>query len=84
VSTHEHDVIIVGAGLAGLSAAVWLRDAGIRATVLEASDGVGGRLRTDKVDGYLLDRGFAVHNPGYSEAPKVLDHDALDLKPFEA
>lgn len=84
VTTIEHDVVIIGAGLAGLSAAVWLREMGIAATVLEASDGVGGRLRTDQVDGYLLDRGFAVHNPGYPEAARLLDHDALELRPFEA
>ena len=52
------DVVVVGAGLAGLSAATRLSDAGLDVVVLEASDGVGGRMHTDRVDGFLLDRGF--------------------------
>ena len=52
------DVVIVGAGLAGLVCAQDLARAGVECTVLEASDGVGGRVRTDEVDGFLLDRGF--------------------------
>lgn len=75
---------MVGAGLAGLACARHLHDRGVDVTVLEASDGVGGRVRTDPVDGMLLDRGFQVHNAGYPEAQRVLDHDALDLKPFAA
>ncbi|WP_332368172.1 FAD-dependent oxidoreductase [Spirosoma telluris] len=51
-------VIIVGAGIAGLSCAVHLKQAGIQALILEASDGVGGRVRTDVVDGFRLDRDF--------------------------
>ena len=52
--------------------------------MLEADDAVGGRVRTDVVDGMLLDRGFQVHNTGYPEAQQVLDHDALALKRFAA
>ena len=48
----------------------------------EAGDAVGGRVRTDVVDGMLLDRGFQVHNTGYPEAQRVLDHAALDLRRF--
>ena len=77
-------MLVVGAGLAGLACARHLHDRGVEVTVLEASDGVGGRVRTDRVDGMLLDRGFQVHNTGYPEARRVLDHDALDLKPFAA
>ena len=54
------DVAIVGAGLAGLACAQDLTRAGVECTVLEASDGVGGRVRTDAIDGYLLDRGFQI------------------------
>ena len=54
------DTVIVGAGLAGLSAAKRLHDAGQTVAVLEASDGIGGRVRTDVVDGFRLDRGFHV------------------------
>lgn len=56
--------MVVGAGLAGLNAARTLRKAGLNPVVLEASDGVGGRVRTDKVDGFLLDRGFQIYLTG--------------------
>ncbi len=77
-------VTVVGAGLAGLACARHLQSAGVEVTVVEAGDAVGGRVRTDVVDGMLLDRGFQVHNTGYPEARQVLDHDALDLKAFTA
>lgn len=77
------DVVIVGAGLAGLAAALHLEAAGRRVTVLEASDGVGGRVRTDRVDGFLLDRGFQVLLTAYPEVDEVLDVDALELGAFE-
>jgi predicted NAD/FAD-dependent oxidoreductase len=60
-----------------------LVDAGLRVTVLEASDGVGGRVRTDEVDGFLLDRGFQVLPTAYPEAKAALDYEALDLRLFE-
>ena len=78
------DVVVVGAGLAGLACARRLQQAGIAVRVLEAGDAVGGRVRTDVVDGMLLDRGFQVHNTGYPEAARVLDHAALDLRRFSA
>ena len=78
------DVVVVGAGLAGLACARRLQEAGVATTVLEAGDAVGGRVRTDVVDGMLLDRGFQVHNTGYPEAARVLDHAALDLRRFSA
>ena len=77
-------VIVVGAGLSGLAAARHLTRHGVDATVLEASDAVGGRVRTDLVDGYRLDRGFQLYNPAYPEGELVLDHAALDLRPFIA
>ena len=78
------EVVVVGAGLAGLACARHLRTAGVEVTVLEASDAVGGRVRTDLVDGMLLDRGFQVHNTGYPEAQRVLDHEALQLQSFSS
>lgn len=77
-------VVIVGAGLSGLTAARHLNNNGVEAVVLEGSDAVGGRVRTDVVDGYRLDRGFQLYNPSYPEGARVLDHRALDLKPFVA
>lgn len=76
------DVVIVGAGLAGLCCARTLHQAGVPFMLLEASDGVGGRVRTDQMDGFLLDRGFQVLQTAYPEAQRVLDYPALNLKPF--
>ncbi|WP_342349454.1 NAD(P)/FAD-dependent oxidoreductase [uncultured Nitrospira sp.] len=76
------DVLIIGAGLAGLSCAKTLADYGIDFLVLEASDAVGGRIRTDHVDGFLLDRGFQVFSTAYPEAKKILDYPALELHHF--
>jgi phytoene dehydrogenase-like protein len=77
------DVLIVGGGLAGLCAALRLRQRGVGALVLEGSDAVGGRVRTDRVDGFLLDRGFQVLLTRYADARQVLEYGALDLHPFE-
>ncbi len=79
---NDTGVIIVGGGLAGLCCAFHLRSAGVGATVLEASDGVGGRARTDIVDGFRLDRGFQVLLTAYPELPRVIDLNALYLRPF--
>ena len=77
------DVVIVGAGLAGLVAARTLGLNGIDSVILEASDGVGGRVRSDIVDGFVLDRGFQVLLTGYPEIHRHLDIAALDLRAFE-
>lgn len=77
------DVAIVGAGLAGLCCARELHARGVDAHVYEASDAVGGRVRTDVVDGFRLDRGFQVLLTAYPEAQRVLDYGALDLRPFD-
>lgn len=78
------DVVVIGGGLAGLAACCELEKRGIDYLLLESSDEVGGRVRTDVVEGFLLDRGFAIFLTGYPEAQRVLDYDALDLKPFYA
>lgn len=77
------DVVVVGAGLAGLAAATHLQRAGADVVVLEASNSVGGRVRTDAVDGFRLDRGFQLYNPSYPEGQRMFDYPALDLRPFE-
>ena len=77
-------VVVVGAGLAGLAAALRARDLGAEVLVLEAADGVGGRVRTDLVDGYRCDRGFQLLNPAYPQVRALVDLDDLDLRAFEA
>jgi phytoene dehydrogenase-like protein len=76
-------VIVVGAGLAGLTCAKVLRERGAEVVVFEASDGVGGRVRTDERDGFLLDRGFQVYFTAYPVAKRHLDHAALDFRAFD-
>lgn len=76
------DVVVVGAGLAGLWATRHLTEAGLDVVVVEAGDRVGGRVRTDEVDGFVLDRGFQLYNPAYPEGARALDHEALELQPF--
>ncbi|KAG7674434.1 hypothetical protein KSW81_000089 [Nannochloris sp. 'desiccata'] len=78
------DVIVVGAGVAGLNCAAKLHKKGIPVLVLEASDGPGGRVRTDKHEGFLLDRGFQIFLTSYPEAQEALDYEKLDLRPFYA
>src|SRR5512134_497729 len=78
------DVLVVGAGLAGLHAAVRLAAAGLDVHVAESSDGVGGRMRTDLVDGFRLDRGFQVLSTGYPELGRAVDLGALDLRELDS
>ena len=80
----EADVVVVGAGLAGLRCAGVLAEAGLEVVVLEAADAPGGRIRTDRVDGFLVDRGFQVLNPAYPAVRRWVDVDALQLQPFGA
>lgn len=77
------DVLIVGGGLAGLTCAQDLTRAGVECQVLEASDDVGGRVRTDRVDGFQLDRGFQIVLTAYPQVQQRLDVDALALGRFE-
>jgi phytoene dehydrogenase-like protein len=68
--------------MSGLACAVTLHEAGVPVTVLEASDRVGGRVATDRIEGFALDRGFQVYLPAYPDAAACLDLQSLNLKPF--
>jgi len=78
----DSDVIIVGAGLAGLSCARRLTEAGIPFIILEGDRRIGGRIKTDQVEGFLLDHGFQVLQTAYPEARRTLDYKQLALKSF--
>ena len=78
----DHDIVIIGAGLSGLRCAEELTKKGHSVKVLEASDRIGGRIRTDHYQGFLLDRGFQVLQTAYPAAQEALDYDALDLRSF--
>ncbi|GMA16231.1 FAD-dependent oxidoreductase [Deinococcus metallilatus] len=75
------DVLVVGAGLAGLTAARVLTRAGRRVRVLEAAEQIGGRVTTREVDGFTLDDGYQVLFPAYPAVRRQLDLNALDLVP---
>ncbi len=77
------DVIVVGAGLAGLAAARQLHESGLFVLLLEQSERPGGRVQTDTVNGFLIDRGFQVYLTSYPQAGKLLDLEALGLRFFE-
>lgn len=76
------DVVVIGAGVAGLACAQDLLAAGVGVRILEASDGVGGRMRSDRVHGFVIDRGFQVFNPSYPQVRRRLAGAELDLRPF--
>ena len=79
----DESVVVVGAGLAGLVTARRLAAADIDVTVYERRDEVGGRVRTERRDGYRLDRGFQVLFTAYPMVQAELDLDALDLRRFK-
>ncbi|MFD5269853.1 NAD(P)/FAD-dependent oxidoreductase [Streptomyces sp. NPDC058335] len=79
---YQADVVIVGAGVAGLSAAHRLTSAGVTTTVLEAAPCVGGRMATEKVDGFRLDRIGQLLSTAYPELALTPGLDALTLRPF--
>lgn len=80
---NENRIYIIGAGISGLIAAYELERAGYSPIILESSDKIGGRVRTDEYKGFLLDRGFQVLLTAYPEAQRYLDYEALNLKKFE-
>jgi protoporphyrinogen oxidase len=78
----EERIYIIGAGLSGLVAALELEKSGFSPIILEASREIGGRIKTDEVDGFLLDHGFQVLNTAYPELKNYLDIPALNLHKF--
>lgn len=76
-------VFVIGAGLAGLTCARILQQRGVQVTVFEASDGVGGRVRSDYIQGFTLDRGFQVLFDSYPAVQRQLDLAALQLRYFD-
>ena len=77
------DVVIVGGGAAGLAAARQLTAAGTQVLLLEAGPRLGGRIVTDQVDGFRLDRGFQVVNTAYPALSDFIDVAELDLRLFD-
>ncbi|TKW35964.1 hypothetical protein SEVIR_2G410200v4 [Setaria viridis] len=81
-SAAARKAVIVGGGLAGLAAATHLTSLSVPFTLVEASGRLGGRVATDVVDGYRLDRGFQIFLTAYPECRRLLDFPALRLRPF--
>ncbi|WP_042366135.1 NAD(P)/FAD-dependent oxidoreductase [Streptacidiphilus neutrinimicus] len=77
------DAVVVGAGMAGLACAADLCAAGLEVMLLEASRQVGGRMASDRRDGYVLDHGFQVFNTAYPQVRRRVDLAALRLRPFD-
>ncbi|HEX4830544.1 MAG TPA: NAD(P)/FAD-dependent oxidoreductase [Trebonia sp.] len=77
------DAIVIGGGAAGLAAARHLAAAGAEVLLLEAAGRLGGRIVTDDVDGFRLDRGFQVINTAYPALPRLVDLASLDLRYFD-
>lgn len=80
----DTEIVVIGAGLAGLRCAAVLASAGRDVLVWEAAETVGGRIRTDIIDGFRCDRGFQVLNPAYPELQQAVDVPALRLQHFGA
>lgn len=81
----EFDVAIIGGGPAGLAAASTIKrkapDSNV--AVIEAQETLGGRVRSDKIDGFTLDCGFAVFIDSYPQSKKLLNYNRLKLRPFQ-
>ena len=72
-------IAVVGAGLSGLAAAIYLERNGQEVVLYEASDRVGGRVTSDMVNGFICDRGFQVINPSYSEIRRLKALEGIDF-----
>lgn len=82
MNKQDYKIHIIGAGVSGLIAARVLEDNGFSPVVIEATDRVGGRVKTDIIDGYQLDHGFQVLLTAYPAAKKYLNFEALELQKF--
>lgn len=78
----DYKIHIVGAGISGLIAATVLEQNGFSPIIIEATDRVGGRVKTDKINGYQLDQGFQVLLTAYPAAQKYLEYKSLELQHF--
>ena len=78
----NYKIHIIGGGVCGLIAAKTLEDQGFSPIILEATNSVGGRVKTDLIEGYQLDHGFQVLLTAYPAAQKFLDFKALELQNF--
>ncbi|MDX1577938.1 MAG: FAD-dependent oxidoreductase, partial [Gemmatimonadota bacterium] len=78
----DSEVLIVGAGLAGLACARHLQRGGVGCRILDRAGAVGGRVRTDRLDGFQLDRGFQVYLTAYPAGRRELDYASLRLQQF--
>jgi phytoene dehydrogenase-like protein len=77
-------IVIIGAGMAGLQVATQLHRKGVPCIIFEKSDRVGGRVKSDRLDGFTLDHGFQVLQTNYSSVQTSLDLDALNLNAFDS
>ncbi len=82
-TANSTDVVVVGGGLAGLTATLTLQAAGKTVKLVEATDRVGGRMKTDTINGFLCDRGFQVLLTAYPECQRWLNYEQLQLKAFD-
>lgn len=79
----EYDVAVIGGGMAGLTAAVYLHRGGKRVALIEAEGNVGGRVATEKYGGFLLDKGFQVYFTAYPEGKALLNYATLGFHCFQ-
>jgi protoporphyrinogen oxidase len=76
---NHFDVLIIGAGISGLSAAFEVHKKGLTFKIIEATSSVGGRMKTERIEGFQLDRGLHFFQTAYPEAAKLLNYDELEL-----